>query len=245
MSCSGESRPCRLSSPKFAIATLSGGVVALQLIEAKINSLGFKDCGASIDYIDCQQSLSDGVMVMVTGSLSNAGQSPRRFSQSFFLAPQPNGYYVLNDIFRYLGNSLLCFHTACLGAVTGLRRARALRADTVPHLNSVSADDDEEPHAEAAPAAHVHEPVAAVVHPPPAAAEPPAVSNAAAPAPPAAEPAAVAALPPAAAAAVPAAAPQQPTASVPAESKAATEVRMRRALTELTTAPHCVMACPP
>ena len=150
MSCSGESRPCRLSSPKFAIVTLSGGVVALQLIEAKINSLGFKDCGASIDYIDCQQSLSDGVMVMVTGSLSNAGQSPRRFSQSFFLAPQPNGYYVLNDIFRYLGNSLLCFRTACLGAVTGLRRPRALRADTVPHLNSVSADDDEEPHAEAA-----------------------------------------------------------------------------------------------
>ena len=125
MSCSGESRPCRLSSPKFAIATLSGGVVALQLIEAKINSLGFKDCGVNIDYIDCQQSPSDGdghgVMVMVTGSLSNAGQSPRRFSQSFFLAPQPNGYYVLNDIFRYLGNlSAVSTRRACLGAVTGL-----------------------------------------------------------------------------------------------------------------------------
>jgi hypothetical protein len=31
------------------------------------------------------------------------GQAPRRFTQTFFLAAQqPSGYYVLNDIFRYL-----------------------------------------------------------------------------------------------------------------------------------------------
>ncbi len=36
------------------------------------------------------------------GELSNNGGAWRKFAQTFFLAEQPNGYYVLNDIFRYL-----------------------------------------------------------------------------------------------------------------------------------------------
>lgn len=35
------------------------------------------------------------------GEMSN-DNCPRRFVQTFFLAAQPNGYYVLNDILRYL-----------------------------------------------------------------------------------------------------------------------------------------------
>ena len=34
--------------------------------------------------------------------MSNDGNPNRKFSQTFFLAEQPNGYFVLNDIFRYL-----------------------------------------------------------------------------------------------------------------------------------------------
>ncbi|QRV76581.1 nuclear transport factor 2 [Ceratobasidium sp. AG-Ba] len=34
--------------------------------------------------------------------MSNAGEPWRKFAQTFFLAEQPNGYFVLNDIFRYL-----------------------------------------------------------------------------------------------------------------------------------------------
>ena len=34
--------------------------------------------------------------------MSNASGPWRKFTQTFFLAEQPNGYYVLNDIFRYL-----------------------------------------------------------------------------------------------------------------------------------------------
>lgn len=30
----------------------------------------------------------------------------RRFSQSFFLAPQENGFFVLNDIFRFVDDDL-------------------------------------------------------------------------------------------------------------------------------------------
>lgn len=34
--------------------------------------------------------------------MSNSGEAWRKFAQTFFLAEQPNGYFVLNDIFRYL-----------------------------------------------------------------------------------------------------------------------------------------------
>lgn len=34
--------------------------------------------------------------------MSNAGSTWRKFVQTFFLAEQPNGYFVLNDIFRFL-----------------------------------------------------------------------------------------------------------------------------------------------
>lgn len=34
--------------------------------------------------------------------MSNNGEPWRKFAQTFFLAEQPNGYFVLNDIFRFL-----------------------------------------------------------------------------------------------------------------------------------------------
>ena len=77
----------------------------MQNIEEKITQLNLNDCKADISSIDCQESLEQGVMVMVIGTLMNADNRPRRFSQPFFLAVQPNGYYVLNDIFRYLSEA--------------------------------------------------------------------------------------------------------------------------------------------
>lgn len=52
--------------------------------------------------MDSQASADGGIIIQVIGELSNKGGSWRKFSQTFFLAQQPNGYYVLNDIFRYL-----------------------------------------------------------------------------------------------------------------------------------------------
>lgn len=44
-----------------------------------------------------------GVHVLVTGYLTGKDNVVRDFTQSFFLAPQERGgYYVLNDMFRYL-----------------------------------------------------------------------------------------------------------------------------------------------
>ncbi|XP_002967633.2 ras GTPase-activating protein-binding protein 1 [Selaginella moellendorffii] len=71
-------------------------------IHEKVMSLDYVGLRAEIKTVDCQDSYSGSVLVMVTGSLSNRSNGRRDFVQTFFLAPQEKGYFVLNDIFRYL-----------------------------------------------------------------------------------------------------------------------------------------------
>ncbi|XP_043474253.1 ras GTPase-activating protein-binding protein 1 isoform X2 [Leptopilina heterotoma] len=71
-------------------------------IHQKIQQLNFRDCHAKITQVDSQATLGSGVVVQVSGELSNAGQPMRRFTQTFVLGAQaPKKYYVHNDIFRY------------------------------------------------------------------------------------------------------------------------------------------------
>lgn len=65
-------------------------------------SLEYKDYKAEIKTADAQKSYKDGVTVLVTGCLTGKDNLRRKFAQSFFLAPQDNGYFVLNDVFRYV-----------------------------------------------------------------------------------------------------------------------------------------------
>lgn len=51
---------------------------------------------------DSQSSYEGGVIVLVTGCLITQDKLRKKFTQSFFLAPQDNGYYVLNDVLRYI-----------------------------------------------------------------------------------------------------------------------------------------------
>lgn len=77
-------------------------VVGQKQIHNKIQQLNFRDCHAKISQVDSQATLGNGVVVQVTGELSNDGQPMRRFTQTFVLAAQsPKKYYVHNDIFRY------------------------------------------------------------------------------------------------------------------------------------------------
>ncbi|XP_064457815.1 ras GTPase-activating protein-binding protein 2-like isoform X2 [Ornithodoros turicata] len=77
-------------------------VTGQQDIHWRIMQLDFRDCHAKIRQVDSHSTLGDGVVVQVTGELSNAGQPMRRFMQTFVLAPQtPRKYYVRNDIFCY------------------------------------------------------------------------------------------------------------------------------------------------
>lgn len=55
-----------------------------------------------IHSVDAQSSANGGIIIQVIGEMSNHGEAWRKFVQTFFLAEQPNGYFVLNDIFRFL-----------------------------------------------------------------------------------------------------------------------------------------------
>ncbi|XP_018902584.1 ras GTPase-activating protein-binding protein 2 isoform X2 [Bemisia tabaci] len=77
-------------------------VIGQRQIHQRIQQLNFQDCHAKISQVDSQATLGNGVVVQVTGELSNNGQPMRRFTQTFVLAAQsPKKYYVHNDIFRY------------------------------------------------------------------------------------------------------------------------------------------------
>ncbi|TDL16151.1 hypothetical protein BD410DRAFT_816793 [Rickenella mellea] len=73
-----------------------------QEIHNKILSIGFQDCKVFIHSVDAQASANNGIIIQVIGEMSNRGEAWRKFVQTFFLAEQPNGYFVLNDIFRFL-----------------------------------------------------------------------------------------------------------------------------------------------
>ncbi|PWA97681.1 hypothetical protein CTI12_AA022530 [Artemisia annua] len=76
----------------------------MKAINAKILSLNYGGSRIVIKHVNSQDSLSGGVHVLVTGYMTRKDDIPKNFSQSFFLAPQDEGYFVLNDIFEYTGN---------------------------------------------------------------------------------------------------------------------------------------------
>nr|CAB3489857.1 unnamed protein product [Digitaria exilis]CAB3504720.1 unnamed protein product [Digitaria exilis] len=58
--------------------------------------------------VDAHNSYTGGITVLVTGRINSSSSggklsfSPLTFVQSFFLAPQDTGYFVLNDTLRYV-----------------------------------------------------------------------------------------------------------------------------------------------
>ncbi|KAG8366450.1 hypothetical protein BUALT_Bualt17G0081200 [Buddleja alternifolia] len=76
------------------VTTLSG-------INDRVMSTDYKNCSVEIKTTDAQQSLEGGVIVAVTGSSTGEDDVKRNFSQTFFLAKQEKGFYVLNDILRF------------------------------------------------------------------------------------------------------------------------------------------------
>lgn len=75
----------------------------LQAINDRIKEQEIQDCKVRVTNVDCQSSFNN-IVVQVIGEMSNRAAPPRKFVQTFVLAEQPNGYFVLNDIFRYMGD---------------------------------------------------------------------------------------------------------------------------------------------
>eukprot|EP00931_Biecheleriopsis_adriatica_P078211 TRINITY_DN51672_c0_g1_i1.p1 TRINITY_DN51672_c0_g1~~TRINITY_DN51672_c0_g1_i1.p1 ORF type:complete len:385 (-),score=88.42 TRINITY_DN51672_c0_g1_i1:42-1094(-) len=75
-------------------------------IMAIVGSLDSHSSKAELTSVECQESLQGGVLVLVTGYLTLSASGERRhFTQALCLGKQTEpyeGYYVLNDIFRFL-----------------------------------------------------------------------------------------------------------------------------------------------
>ena len=74
-----------------------------QAIAERIKELDFQDCKVRVSNVDSQASFNN-IVIQVIGEISNKSAPHRKFVQTFVLAQQqqPNGYFVLNDIFRYI-----------------------------------------------------------------------------------------------------------------------------------------------
>ena len=73
-------------------------------IHARFNQLGYRGKRCEVRTVDSSHSIGGSVVVMVTGAITDGGVDRRAFTQTFVLAPQEGGYYVLNDLVRFLGN---------------------------------------------------------------------------------------------------------------------------------------------
>eukprot|EP00898_Chlorokybus_atmophyticus_P008273 jgi/Chlat1/8447/Chrsp80S07857 len=87
---------------EFGSDTPADSVKSQRDIHVKVSGLEYEDSKAEILTVDSQYSLDGGVIVLVTGTLTTKKTPCRNFVQTFFLAPQERGYYVLNDVFRFL-----------------------------------------------------------------------------------------------------------------------------------------------
>ncbi|UKZ77326.1 hypothetical protein TrVFT333_005046 [Trichoderma virens FT-333] len=75
--------------------------VGRQPIQERIKELDFQDCKVRVSNVDSQASF-DNIVIQVIGEISNKSGEPKKFVQTFVLAQQPSGYFVLNDILRYI-----------------------------------------------------------------------------------------------------------------------------------------------
>ncbi|KAK8200923.1 hypothetical protein M8818_006242 [Zalaria obscura] len=75
--------------------------ITCKAINDRIKELDFQDCKVRVTNVDSQAS-DDNIVIQVIGEISNKSAPHRKFTQTFVLAGQTNGYFVLNDIFRYI-----------------------------------------------------------------------------------------------------------------------------------------------
>ncbi|KAI8929876.1 hypothetical protein BC831DRAFT_433422 [Entophlyctis helioformis] len=127
--------------------SLAGWLAGWLEINDRIEQLDFKDCKVLISNVDSQLSHNDGIVVQVLGEMSRKGDASHKFAQTFFLAVQPNGYFVLNDIFRFLKEDIDNVYEESADLTPD--------ADELLEVPSVVAPAPAEAHAAPAPAAAV------------------------------------------------------------------------------------------
>jgi hypothetical protein len=76
-------------------------IISTQAIQERIKEMDFQDSKVRISNVDSQGS-EQNIVIQVIGEIANKGEESKKFVQTFVLAQQPSGYFVLNDILRYI-----------------------------------------------------------------------------------------------------------------------------------------------
>ncbi|KAJ1741940.1 hypothetical protein LPJ68_002370 [Coemansia sp. RSA 1086] len=77
-----------------------------QEIYATIAAEEFQGSQIEVTTVDILPSINGSIIVQVLGKIAKDTQPFRRFAQTFLLAEQPSGYYLHNDILRYLKDDI-------------------------------------------------------------------------------------------------------------------------------------------
>ena len=75
--------------------------MSFQAINDKIKDMDIQNCKVRVTNVDSQGS-DKNIVIQVIGEISVKSAPQRKFTQTFVLAEQTRGYFVLNDIFRYI-----------------------------------------------------------------------------------------------------------------------------------------------
>lgn len=95
--------------------------------------------GVEIKTIFALESWNGGVLVMISGSVQPKNfNGSRKFAQTFFLAPQETGFFILNDIFHLIEED----HTHHLATVF-LAQNNLNAAVSIPHSNQNPGKDSQ------------------------------------------------------------------------------------------------------
>ncbi|KAL0481010.1 nuclear transport factor 2 [Acrasis kona] len=66
----------------------------------KMGQLTFRSAIQELIYVDCQPSLSGGIIVFTAGLMNIDKDQTQRFSEVFHLAKANNSFYISNHLFR-------------------------------------------------------------------------------------------------------------------------------------------------
>lgn len=95
-------RESRLTHGGTPNAKCDEAITGQEAICEKIRQLNYLETYAKIRSVDSHPTLGQGVVIQVTGELSNSSMPMRKFMQTFVLQKQnAKKYSVYNDIFRY------------------------------------------------------------------------------------------------------------------------------------------------
>lgn len=80
--------------------------VGQQSILEHLKTFEYSDCKLTISSFDAQSCSTDSILLQVMGEIANKNSSPQRFVQTFCLSETQTGFYVANDIFRLIKDSI-------------------------------------------------------------------------------------------------------------------------------------------